>query len=72
MNIEGHISTPTHGILGSMTSVLAVIISFLPHLEAWLRVSSLAFGTLAAIVSIFIMLEKRKLEKEKYNEKHNR
>ena len=54
-----------------MTSVLAVIISFLPHLEAWLRVSSLAFGTLAAIVSIFIMLEKRKLEKEKY-EKHNR
>jgi len=71
MNIDSSISTPTHGILGSITSVLAVIVSFLPHLEAWLRVSSLAFGTLAAIVSIFIMLEKRKMEKEKH-EKYRR
>lgn len=71
MNIDSGISTPTHGILGSITSVLAVMISFLPHLEAWLRVSSLAFGTLAAIVSIFIMLEKRKMEKEKH-EKYRR
>jgi hypothetical protein len=53
-----------------MTSLLAFAISFLPHLEAWLRVSSLAFGTIAAIVSIFIMLEKRHIEKEKRNEKH--
>ncbi len=51
--------------------MIAVIISFLPHIEAWLRVSSLAFGTIAAIVSIFLMLEKRKMEKKKY-EKYRR
>jgi hypothetical protein len=70
MNIDTPIQSQTHGVLGSMTSLLAFAISFLPHLEAWLRVSSLAFGTIAAIVSIFIMLEKRHIEKEKRNEKH--
>lgn len=71
MNIDAPLQNHTTGLLGSATSMLAVIVSFLPHIEAWLRVSSLAFGTIAAIVSIFIMLEKRKLEKNK-NEKHTR
>lgn len=70
MNIDNSIPTQAHGILGSMTSLLAFAISFLPHIEQWLRISSLAFGTIAAIVSIFIMLEKRAIEKEKRNEKH--
>ena len=71
MNIDSGISTPAHGFLGSLTSILAVMISLLPDIEAWLRITSLAFGTVAAIVSIFIMLEKRKMEKEKH-EKHRR
>jgi len=72
MNIDAPIQNHTTGLLGSATSMLAVIVSLLPQLEAWLRVSSLAFGTIAAIVSIFIMLEKRKLENDKRNEKHTR
>jgi hypothetical protein len=71
MNFDIQHTTPQHGLLGSATSMIAVIISFLPHIEAWLRVSSLAFGTIAAIVSIFLMLEKRKMEKKKY-EKYRR
>lgn len=71
MNFDIQHTTPQHGLLGSATSMLAVVVSLLPHIEAWLRISSLAFGTLAAIVSIFLMLEKRKLEKKKY-EKYNR
>lgn len=72
MNIDTPISNHTHGFLGSLTSLLAVAVSFLPHIEAWLRISSLAFGTAAAIVSIFIMLEKRNIERNKRNEKYRR
>jgi hypothetical protein len=72
MNIEAPISNHTHGFLGSLTSLVAVAVSFLPHIEAWLRISSLAFGTAAAIVSIFIMLEKRNIERNKRNEEHHR
>jgi len=72
MNIDTPISNHTHGFLGSLTSLVAVAVSFLPHIEAWLRISSLAFGTAAAIVSIFIMLEKRNIERNKRNEKYRR
>jgi hypothetical protein len=59
-------SAPHHpGIMGSVTSLLAVIVSVLPHVEQWLRITSLAFGTIAAIVSIIVMIEKRSNDKDK-------
>jgi len=58
-------SAPHHpGIMGSLTSLLAVAISVLPHVEQWLRITSLAFGTIAAIVSIIVMIEKRNNDKK--------
>jgi hypothetical protein len=64
MNLDPQ-SYPHHtGIMGSITSLLAVVISILPHVEQWLRISSLAFGTIAAIVSIIVMVEKRNNDKK--------
>jgi hypothetical protein len=64
MNLD-HQSYPHHtGIMGSATSLLAVIVSVLPHVEQWLRISSLVFGTIAAIVSIIVMIEKRNNDKK--------
>jgi len=64
MNLDPQ-SCPHHtGIMGSITSLLAVVISILPHVEQWLRISSLAFGTIAAIVSIIVMVEKRNNDKK--------
>ncbi len=64
MNIDPQ-SYPHHtGIMGSITSLLAVVISILPHVEQWLRISSLVFGTIAAIVSIIVMIEKRNNDKK--------
>jgi hypothetical protein len=64
MNIDPNVSPHHPGIMGSITSMLAVIISILPHVEQWLRITSLAFGTLAAIVSIIVMVEKRNNDKK--------
>ena len=50
--------------MGSATSLLAVIVSVLPHVEQWLRITSLALGTIAALVSIIVMLEKRNNDKK--------
>jgi hypothetical protein len=64
MNLDPQ-SYPHHtGIIGSATSLLAVIVSVLPHVEQWLRISSLVFGTIAAIVSIIVMIEKRNNDKK--------
>jgi hypothetical protein len=64
MNIDPNVSPHQTGIMGATTSMLAVIISILPHVEQWLRITSLAFGTIAAIVSIIVMIEKRNNEKK--------
>jgi hypothetical protein len=64
MNLDPQ-SCPHHtGIMGSATSLLAVVVSVLPHVEQWLRITSLAFGTVAAIVSIIVMIEKRNNDKK--------
>ena len=64
MNIDQQAAPHYTGIMGSMTSLMAVIISVLPHVEQWLRITSLAFGTIAAIVSIWLMIEKRNNDKK--------
>jgi hypothetical protein len=63
MNIDPQASSHHTGLMGSATSLLAVVVSVLPHIEQWLRITSLAFGTIAAIVSIILMIEKRTKEK---------
>lgn len=65
MNIDPQASSYNTGLMGSATSLLAVVVSVLPHIEQWLRITSLAFGTIAAIVSIILMIEKRNNEKDK-------
>lgn len=70
MNVDP-VTSPHHtGLMGSATSLLAVVVSVLPNVEQWLRISSLAFGTIAAIVSIVVMLEKRNVEK--HNDKKDK
>lgn len=64
MNIDPQVSPHHTGIMGSATSLLAVIISVLPYVEQWLRITSLVFGTIAAIVSIVVMIEKRNNDKK--------
>lgn len=65
MNLDLQLAPHHPGIMGSLTSLLAVAISVLPHVEQWMRITSLAFGTIAAIVSIVVMIEKRNNDKNK-------
>lgn len=65
MNLDPQASPHHTGIMGSLTSLIAVAVSILPNIEQWLRITSLVFGTLAAIVSIIVMLEKRNNDKDK-------
>ncbi len=64
MNFDPQVPPHHSGIMGSLTSLLAVAVSVLPHVEQWLRIVSLVFGIMAAIVSIIIMLEKRNSDKK--------
>ena len=64
MNIDPQVSPHHTGLMGSATSLLAVIVSVLPHIEQWLRITSLALGTIAALVSIIVMIEKRNKDKQ--------
>jgi hypothetical protein len=64
MNIDPQTYPHHTGIMGSLTSLIAVIVSVLPNVEQWLRITSLTFGTIAAIVSIIVMLEKRNNDKK--------
>ena len=52
------------GFAGAILGMASAIISMLPHLELWLRIGAAGFGMMAAIVSIFVMLEKRSIEKK--------
>lgn len=52
------------GFAGAFFGLASAIISMLPSLELWLRIGAAGFGMIAAIVSIFVMLEKRAIEKK--------
>jgi len=58
------ISAHGTGFAGAIIGMASAIISMLPQLELWLRIGAAGFGMMAAIVSIFIMLEKRAIEKK--------
>lgn len=44
--------TVTHGMLGMGSSAGGIYVSFLPHLEMWLRIASLVVGLLVGLVSL--------------------
>ena len=52
------------GFAGAILGMASAIVSMLPQLELWLRMGAAGFGMLAAIVSIFVMLEKRYIERK--------
>lgn len=46
------------GLFGSATALGAVMFSFLPHIEQWLRLGSLTIGILVGIVSLVNLIRK--------------
>jgi hypothetical protein len=58
------ISSHGTGFTGAIIGMASAIISMLPQLELWLRIGAAGFGMIAAIVSIFVMLEKRSIERK--------
>jgi hypothetical protein len=44
------------GLIGSATSIGAAIYSMLPHLEAWMRLASVAVGLAVGIVTLVKIL----------------
>jgi hypothetical protein len=46
------------GLFGSATALGAVMFSFLPHIEQWLRLGSLTIGILVGIISLVNLIRK--------------
>ncbi len=44
------------GLVGSATSIGAAVYSMLPHLEAWMRLASVAVGLAVGIVTLVKIL----------------
>jgi len=44
------------GLIGSATSIGAAVYSMLPHLEAWMRLASVAVGLAVGIVTLVKIL----------------
>jgi hypothetical protein len=68
MTPDSNMTSHGTGFAGAVIGLASALISMLPQLELWLRIGAAGFGMVAAIVSIFVMLEKRSLEK-KYRDK---
>ena len=68
MTPDSNMTSHGTGFAGAVIGLASALISMLPQLELWLRIGAAGFGMVAAIVSIFVMLEKRSFEK-KYRDK---
>ena len=64
MTPDSNITSHGTGFAGAVIGLASALISMLPQLELWLRIGAAGFGMIAAIVSIFVMLEKRSLERK--------
>jgi hypothetical protein len=60
-----------HGIAGSIATNLLLAASFLPNLEAALRVAALFLSVCVSGVTIHSALSKRKRNRRKTNERHD-
>jgi hypothetical protein len=50
------LKTAATGLIGSATSIGAAVYSMLPHLEAWMRLASVAVGLAVGIVTLVKIL----------------
>jgi len=50
------LKTIATGLVGSATSIGAAVYSMLPHLEAWMRLASVAVGLAVGIVTLIKIL----------------
>lgn len=55
MSID-NLKTAATGLVGSATSIGAAVYSMLPHLEAWMRLASVAVGLAVGIVTLIKIL----------------
>jgi hypothetical protein len=56
-------ATISNGIIGTTTSIGATIVSLMPQVEAWLRISSLVLGLVIAVLTLDKILKERKKNK---------
>ena len=64
MQTDSNMTSHGTGFAGAIIGLASALISMLPQLELWLRIGTAGFGMIAAIVSIFVMLEKRAIERK--------
>jgi hypothetical protein len=50
------LKTAATGLVGSATSIGAAVYSMLPHLEAWMRLASVAVGLAVGIATLIKIL----------------
>lgn len=55
MNID-NLKTIATGLVGSATSIGAAMYSMLPHLEAWMRLASVAVGLAVGLATLIKIL----------------
>lgn len=55
MNID-NLKTIATGLVGSATSIGAAVYSMLPHLEAWMRLASVAVGLAVGLATLIKIL----------------
>jgi hypothetical protein len=56
-------TTISNGILGTTTSLGATVVSLLPHIETWLRISSLVIGLIIALLTLDKILKEGRKNK---------
>ena len=53
-------TTISNGIIGTTTSLGAAIVSLMPQVEAWLRISSLLIGLIIAVLTLDKIIKERR------------
>jgi len=56
-------ATVSNGIIGTATSIGATVVSLLPHIETWMRITSLTLGLIIAVLTLDKILKERKKDK---------
>ena len=66
--MKDHIETATKGFLGMLATGSGFYVSFLPQVEAWLRILSLAIGITVGVVSLISIIARHRSKKRGDNE----
>lgn len=62
MNRDAH--TIANGVVGMFATIASFIVSFLPHLELFLRILSLLIGCLVGSVTLYRLINPRNHKKK--------